>query len=102
MIASLRFDEFSIIDACLKPLSYDKMITPDDEIQELIKLSWNLHKKDKRGITNPRYSIAAAYTGWNKELTKKFLAHCLKTAADDVPLKYVAGNSLKIKCVRPG
>ncbi len=100
VIELLRFGGFSIIDGCLNPLGYDRMIPPDDEINELVRLSWDLHKKKERGFTDPRYGIAAACAGWKKELTEDFLKHCLDTAEKDTPLKYVAENSLKGKYVK--
>ena len=100
VIELLKFGRFSIVDGCLNPLGYDRMIPTDTQIKELIELSWNLHKNKERGHTDPRYGIAAACAGWNPELTNGFLNHCLETANNDTPLKYVAENSLKGKYVR--
>lgn len=77
---------------------------PDkNQIKELIKLSWDLHKHKDRighegGYCDPRYGLAAACAGWDKQLTKDFLEYCLLTG--DTPVKYVAENSLKGKYVK--
>jgi hypothetical protein len=99
----LQFGGLSIVDGCLNPLGYDKMQPEENEIKELIKLSWDLHQhKDRLGLqhgyTDPRYGLAAACAGWDRQLTRDFLEHCLATG--DTPLKYVAENSLKGKYVK--
>ena len=101
----LKFGGLSTVDGCLNPLGYDKMQPDESQIKELIKLSWDLHKhKDRRGneygYDDPRYGLAAACAGWDKQLTKEFLEHCLATANGDTPLEYVAENSLKGKYVK--
>lgn len=100
IIELLGFGGFSVIDGCLNPLGYDRMVPPDNEIKKLIELSWDLHKQKQRGFTDPRYGIAAACAGWRKELTEEFLKHCLDTADNDTPLKYVTENSMKGKYVK--
>jgi hypothetical protein len=99
----LRFGGLSIVDGALSPLGYDKMLPDEKQIKQLINLSWNLHKhKDLVGFEDnycdPRYGIAAACAGWDRELTKDFLRHCVATG--DTPVIYVAENSLKGKYVR--
>ncbi len=98
----LQFGGLSTVDGCLNPLGYDKMQPDENQIKELIKLSWDLHKhKDcELGYGDPRYGIAAACAGWDRQLTKDFLEHCLATANRDTPLKYVSENSLKGKYVK--
>jgi hypothetical protein len=99
----LQFGGLSTVDGCLNPLGYDKMQPDENQIKELIKLSWDLHKhKDRLGYENsycdPRYGLAAACAGWDRQLTKGFLEHCFATG--DTPLKYVSENSLKGKYVK--
>ncbi len=98
----LRFGGLSIVSGCLMPLAYDRMQPDTNQIKELIQLSWNLHQhKDfELGYGDPRYGIAAACAGWDKELTKKFLENCITTANNYTPLIYVAENSLKGKYVK--
>lgn len=93
----LQFGGLSTVDGCLNPLAYDKMLPDENQIKELIKLSWDLHKhKDcEPGYGDPRYGIAAACAGWDRQLTKGFLEYCLATTDRDAPLKYVSENSLK-------
>lgn len=99
----LQFGGLSTVDGCLNPLGYDKMQPDEKQIKELIKLSWDLHKHKDRlgqesGYCDPRYGLAAACAGWDRQLTRAFLEHCLATG--DTPLKYVSENSLKGKYVK--
>ncbi len=99
----LQFGGLSTVDGCLNPLGYDKMQPDEKQIKELIKLSWDLHKHKDRlgqesGYCDPRYGLAAACAGWDHQLTRAFLEHCLATG--DTPLKYVSENSLKGKYVK--
>ena len=101
----LQFGGLSIVDGCLNPLGYDKMLPDENQIKELIKLCWDLHKHKDRignegGFCDPRYGIAAACAGWDRQLTKDFLEHCLASANGDTPLEYVSENSLKGKYVK--
>ena len=98
----LQFGGLSIVDGCLNPLGYDRMQPDENQIKELIKLAWDLHKhKDcESGYGDPRYGIAAACAGWDRQLTKDFLEHCLATADGNTPLEYVSENSLKGKYVK--
>lgn len=102
-LALLQFGGLSTVDGCLNPLGYDKMLPDDNQIKELIRLGWDLHKhKDRlgqeKGYCDPRYGLAAACAGWDNQLTKDFLEHCIATG--DAPVKYVAENSLKGKYVK--
>jgi len=101
----LQFGGLSTVDGCLNPLGYDKMQPDENQIKELIKLSWDLHKhKDRLGhegrYREPRYGLAATCAGWDRQLTNDFLEHCLATADRDTPLKYVSENSLKGEYVK--
>ena len=40
----LNFGRLSVVNGCLDPLGYDKMLPNENQIKELIKLSWDLHK----------------------------------------------------------
>jgi len=100
VVELLRFGNYSVLNGCLNPLGYDRMMPNDDEIKELLRLCWNLNEKKERGLTDPRYGIAAACAGWKENLTQDFLHHCLATADKDTPLTYVSENSLKRKYVR--
>ncbi len=96
----LKFGGLSLVDGALNPLSYDKMMPPEKEIIELLQLCWDLNKhKDRlgyeRNFSDPRYSLAAACAGWDKELTTAFLNHCIETAENDHTLMNIAKNSLK-------
>ncbi len=101
----LQFGGLSVVNGCLKPLGYDKMLPDENQIKELIRLCWDLHQHKDRignegGFSDPRYGIAAACAGWDRQLTKDFLEHCLATANGDTPLEYVSENSLKGKYVK--
>ena len=65
VIELLEFGGLSTVSGCLNPLGYDKMLPDENQIKELIKLTWDLHKhKDwERGYGDPRYGIAAACAG---------------------------------------
>lgn len=105
VIELLKFGGLSLVDGALNPLAYDRMIPPNEEIITLIKLSWDLHKHKDRigkesGYCDPRYGLAAACAGWDKQVTTEFLAHCLATTGNDTSLKYVTENSIKQKYVK--
>lgn len=76
-IEPLQIGRISTVDGCLNPLGYDKMQPDENQIKELIKLSWDLHKHNDRlgheeGYCDSRYGLAAACAGWNRQLTKDF------------------------------
>lgn len=102
VIELLKFGGLSLVDGALNPLAYDKMVPPKDEIIELLNLCWDLHKHRDRigeeyGYTDPRYGIAAACAGWDKNLVADFLAHCLATGDKETSLQNVVKSSLKGK-----
>ena len=102
-IELLKFGGLSTVAVCLNPLGYDRMLPNDEQIKELIKISWDLHKHkdiigEEYGYCDPRYGLVAACAGWNKQLTNEFLLHCIDTG--DVPVKYVAENSIKSKYIK--
>lgn len=98
----LKFGGLSTVSGCLNPLGYDKMQPDESQIKELIKLTWDLnkHKDYEPGYGDPRYGIAAACAGWDRQITKDFLEYCIATANGDTPLEYVSKNSLKGKYVK--
>lgn len=105
IIELLKIGSLSIVDGALNPLGYDKMMPSTEEIKTLITLAWDLHKhKDRigkeRAYCDPRYGLAAACAGWDKQLTFDFLNYCLETANGDTPLLNVAKNALKQKYIK--
>lgn len=88
----------SIMEGAMEALGYDRMVFDAETCRSLIVRCWDLGSERSRGYSDPRYGLAAACAGWDKELTRDFLQHCLK--ADDVPLCYVAEKSLQGKYVR--
>ncbi len=100
VIELLKFGRLSVVTGAPMPLAQDRMIPISTEIEELVALSYNLHKhKDRRGTKlgsqDPRYGVAIACAGWDKKLTEKFLTHCLATG--DAVMRRVAESSLKGK-----
>ncbi|MCK9157174.1 MAG: hypothetical protein M0P12_14010 [Paludibacteraceae bacterium] len=95
----LSNNEFSVQEALLEVLGYDKMI-PSIEEQKLIIDMYFLFGQgiDLNSFCDPRYGLAAACAGWDKEIVRDFLNHCIATG--DAPLKYVSENSLKGKYVK--
>lgn len=85
-------------EGALSTLGYDKIVPSLKDQDEIITLCWDEGADRHRGFTDPRYGLAAACAGWKSEKTIPFLKHCLES--DDVPLKYVAENSLKGRYVR--
>jgi hypothetical protein len=90
--------KYSLGYGMLNALGYDKMMPSNDEVQLLIKRFWSFYEIREYGLSDPRYGLAAACVGWDKELVRDFLNHCIATG--DVPLKYVSENSLKGKYVK--
>lgn len=102
VIELLKFGGLSLVDGALKPLGDDRMMPPQEEITKIIELSWNLHgHKDRIGNENgymdPRYGLIVACAGWDIQLTKDFLNHCLLTSGNDTSILKVVQNSLKGK-----
>ena len=95
----LNINEFSVQEALLEVLGYDKMI-PNIKEQKFIIERYFLFGQglDLNSYCDPRYGLAAACAGWDKEIVRDFLNHCMTTG--DVPLKYVSENSLKGKYVK--
>jgi hypothetical protein len=83
----LSFGSTSVIDGALHALAVDRMIPPNNEIKEIIKISWDINKHKDRigheyGLMDPRQNLAIACAGWDLSLTKDFLNHCVETAYD--------------------
>lgn len=90
---------YSITEGALEALGYDKMVPVEDHQAEIIKLCWDFGQdRNKQAFTDPRYGLAAACAGWTIPKVELFLQHCLEE--DDVPLNYVAKNSIKKKYVK--
>jgi hypothetical protein len=105
IIELLRDSGLSVVDGALVPLGHDHMIPPKDEILKLIELGWDLHRhKDRlgneRGYADPRYGLALACSGWDKQLIIPFLKHCLETSENDSSFKRVVANAIKGKYIR--
>jgi hypothetical protein len=81
----LSFGNTSVICGALKALAVDKMLPPDNEIDEIIEISWDINKHKDRigyeyGLTDPRQYLAIACAGWDNPLCAGFLNHCIETA----------------------
>lgn len=81
----LNFGSTSVIAGALKALAIDKMLPSKNEIEEILKISWDINKHKDRighefGLIDPRIYLAVACAGWDLELTKDFLNHCIETA----------------------
>jgi hypothetical protein len=101
-IRLLTSGRLSLVSGALIPIGNDRMIPSDNEISELINLSWDLHQHPdriglERGYLDPRYGLALACAGWKKDLTNPFLNHCLATIGKDAMLKSVVELALKGK-----
>lgn len=98
VIQFMKTSSYSIHLGALEALGYDSMIPNDDEIKEIIRLSWDCQIGLDPVLSDPRYGLAAACVNWKPELTHDFLKHCLES--DDMPLKYIAEKSLNGKKVK--
>jgi hypothetical protein len=81
----LNFGSTSVIAGALKALAVDRMLPPKNEIEEILKIGWDINKHKDRighefGLIDPRVFLAVACAGWDTELTKPFLDHCIETA----------------------
>jgi hypothetical protein len=81
----------------LYALGIDKMIPSPDEQTKIIKHFWNFGM-DRNGYSDPRYGLAAACAGWDKEIVRDFLQHCIKTG--DKYILNVTESALKGKYVK--
>ncbi|MFM9988586.1 hypothetical protein [Flavobacterium sp.] len=98
IIDFIRTNDFSKKEGVLEVLGYDKMIPSIENQEKIISLCWNFGIDRLRGLTDPRYGLAAACAGWECDKTETFLLHCLESK--DEPLIYVSKNSLKKKYVK--
>jgi hypothetical protein len=88
-----------IQEALLDVLGYDRMVPERDDQAKIIERYFDFGKDyDRRYQSDPRYGLAAACAGWDAELVRPFLEHCLVTGGP--PVKYVAENALKRKYVK--
>lgn len=103
VIELLKTGGLSVVSGALNTLGNDRMMPSDEEINELIKLSWDLHRHKDRvgkefGLMDPRYGLAFACAGWDRHLTRSFLDHCLDTTSEKEPwMKVVVESSFKGK-----
>jgi hypothetical protein len=89
---------YAVTCGALDALGYDRMMPANEDINQLISQCFDLRSPNPRGLSDPRYGLAAACAGWSKQLVEPFLLHCIKTG--DYPVKHVAENSLKGKYVK--
>lgn len=87
ILALLPTGSLSVVSGALYALAMDRMVPPDNEITEIIRLCWNSNKHPDRigneyGLMDPRYYLAVACAGWDKKLTTAFLEHCLANALE--------------------
>jgi len=81
----LSFGSTSVIHGALEALAVDRMLPPNNEIEKILKMSWDINKHKDRigheyGLMDPRHYLAVACAGWDKSLTTEFLNHCRETA----------------------
>lgn len=111
VIELLKFGSVSVIDGALLSLAVDRMMPTNDEIEEIIKRSWDINNHPDRigyefGLVDSRIYLALACAHWALDLTADFLNHCIETAVDinrfnkpveNLQLIAVCENSLKGK-----
>jgi hypothetical protein len=81
----LSFGSTSVICGALEALAVDKMLPTAQQIQKIIRISWDINKHPDRigyeyGLIDPRIYLAIACAGWDKALCSDFLTHCIETA----------------------
>lgn len=79
-------------------LGYDKMVPSPSDQKKIVDAYINLRSPNPKGLSDPRYGVAAACAGWDPDIVRDFLMSCLTTG--DAPVKHVAENSLKKKYVK--
>ena len=90
---------YSTTEGALEAIGHDKMKFDDETCRSLIERLWDFGSDRPKGYTDPRYGLAAACAGWDKDVCHNFLRHCLE--ANDAPLcYYVSKNSLQGKFVK--
>lgn len=111
IVELLSFGSLSVIDGVLLVLAEDQMIPSNEQIEEIIKISWDINKHKDRigqeyGIMDSRIYLALACHNWDIDLTDQFLNHCIETAyninsfgkpVENRNLIDVCNNSLKGK-----
>ena len=83
----LEFGSVSVISGALFSLPTDRMIPEKEEIEEIIKKSWDINKHPDRighefGVIDSRIYLALQCSDWDIDLTSSFLEHCIETAFD--------------------
>lgn len=111
VIELLEFGSISVITGALNALAIEQLVPSKNDIEQLLNKSWDINKHKDRvgheyGLIDPRIYLAIACANWDKDLTKKFLNHCIETAYNisrfekpvlNANLVAVCENSLKGK-----
>lgn len=98
LLENVGIMKYSLGYGLLDALGYDRMLPNYFDIEKIIKSCWNFGVVRNTGYVDPRYGLAAACAGWQGDIVKDFLKHCIETG--DSPLIYVAENSLKDKYIK--
>jgi hypothetical protein len=94
-----KLNEHTISESLLDVLGYDKVLPTLEEQMRIISMFYHFGDGiDLRYFSDPRYGLAAACAGWDKQTVRMFLEYCV--AIPDVPLQYVAKHSLEGKYIR--
>lgn len=94
----IKNKKYSTNEGALEALGYDRMVPAVEEQYRIIEQFGDFGNDRPKGLTDPRYGLAAACAGWTANNVKKFLINCIN--AKDVPLKYIAENSLNKRYVK--
>ncbi|GAB3720692.1 hypothetical protein [Flavobacterium koreense] len=95
----MNIDVYIVQESLLDVLGYDKVIPSLEEQKTIIEKYFDFGSGiDLKYYSDPRYGLAAACAGWDFDVVEQFLKNCI--TIKDVPLQYVAENSLKKKYVR--
>ncbi len=87
-----KMDNYSVKEGVLEYLGYDSIL-PNEKLQRFFIEEYFKFGEDRaKGLTDPRYGLAAACYSWSENIVNNFLNECL--LSQDSPLLYVAGNSL--------
>ena len=91
-------DNYFIKEGVLEWLGYYKVVPEFEEQKLFIEMCFDFGDNKEKYFSDPRYGLAAACAGWDLDVCKDFLEKCLMI--NDIPLNYVAKNSLKSKYVK--
>lgn len=79
LLKRLKTMKYSLGYGMLDALGYDKMLPNNEDIKTIIKSTWDFGISREKGFVDPRYGLAAACAGWDKEIVRDFLNHCIAT-----------------------